>query len=476
MVNSDVIGFAIFNNFKTGNGIVDSFLVILISTIISVCLANIYKIQMLYNIIIDSFDNKYIIWNIDDSGTFNLYGYSIGFDFHNNNILREAIMSYIGSLNNTYKKNELKFLLSKYDQSMDNYKNNILPSERNWFKVNDFVECYYHTNIVKDKKNIQFEKNVKLRTKYNVEHLNILITNSINYYKKNNYEDKTLRYMYMMYKEEDKEIKEILWKKYLLNYKKTFSSLFFPEKDDLLQLVDNFIGGMGKYSIPTYPKKLGLLLHGPPGTGKTSLIKALSSYTNRHIVIIPISRIETNQQLFDMLFDNSFKIKDKPLKEKFAFKDLIFIIEDIDAATDITEKREENIIEKNTEKSKEITLKNFLSIEELKKDKLTLSGVLNALDGILESENRMIVITTNHIEKLDPALIRPGRIDKILNLTYTNNDSAEKIIKLYFPDQASNNIDFSFFEKKEITPASIEQKCSEYTNIQDVVDYFRKLG
>ena len=65
----------------------------------------------------------------------------------------------------------------------------------------------------------------------------------------------------------------------------------------------HFQAKTGKYAVQGYPHKLGLLLHGPPGTGKTSLIKALAQHTGRSIVNVPLARISTNQELMDIMFD-----------------------------------------------------------------------------------------------------------------------------------------------------------------------------
>jgi mitochondrial chaperone BCS1 len=42
---------------------------------------------------------------------------------------------------------------------------------------------------------------------------------------------------------------------------------------------------------------------------------------------------------------------------------------------------------------------------------VTFSGFLNALDGVASGEERIVFLTTNHVERLDPALVRPGRVD-----------------------------------------------------------------
>merc|ERR1719378_39277 len=98
------------------------------------------------------------------------------------------------------------------------------------------------------------------------------------------------------------------YKRYQLSDEKTFESLFFQEKDELLSLLSHFTKKTGKYRIAGYPHKLGLLLHGPPGTGKTSLIKALAQYTNRSIINIPLATIKTNSELMDVMYDLKVKV------------------------------------------------------------------------------------------------------------------------------------------------------------------------
>ena len=80
-------------------------------------------------------------------------------------------------------------------------------------------------------------------------------------------------------------------------------------------------------------------MFGPPGTGKTSLIKAMASHTKRSIINISLSKIKTNQELMDIFFDQKFSVKDEELPVKLSFSDVIFVLEDVDAASKIVHKR-----------------------------------------------------------------------------------------------------------------------------------------
>jgi chaperone BCS1 len=130
------------------------------------------------------------------------------------------------------------------------------------------------------------------------------------------------------------------YKRYRLSDEKTFHSLFFAQKETLLHILHNFAKKSGRYAIAGYPHKLGLLLHGPPGTGKTSLIKALAHHTQRSIVNVPLSRISTNQELMDVVFDQRYSVKGEDVPIRLKFKDVVYVFEDVDAASKVVHRRE----------------------------------------------------------------------------------------------------------------------------------------
>ena len=105
----------------------------------------------------------------------------------------------------------------------------------------------------------------------------------------------------------------------------------------------------------------------------------------------------------------------------------------------------------------------------MEEDKLDLAGLLNVLDGVVDSPNRIVIMTTNHPEKLDPALIRP-RINKQVLLGYLQPAEALLMVQHYFGEvTAEQKRRFGTdFTANVFTPAQVEQLCAEY----DTVDEF----
>ena len=288
------------------------------------------------------------------------------------------------------------------------------------------------------------------------------------------------------------------YKRYRLAASKTFDSLFFPEKDELLSLLDAFHAGTGRFAVKGSPKKLGVLLHGPPGTGKTSLIKALAARLDRSIVSIPLGRIKTNQELFDAVFDMKYGVADADVPVRLTFKQTVFVLEDVDAASSVVLKRSSSTpepvapapapaIEKDGDPIKALLECLFngddkaisgptMALGALKptRDRLDLSGILNVLDGVVDTPDRILIMTTNHPERLDPALVRPGRVDVKLRLGYVQRTEARQMVEHYVlrrPMDAREDGVFSqaWDASRDVTPAELEQTCAACETLAEVV-------
>jgi chaperone BCS1 len=154
-------------------------------------------------------------------------------------------------------------------------------------------------------------------------------------------------------------------------------------KERLLEDVQRFQLKEKYYHDHGMPYRCGYLLHGPPGTGKSSLAYSLAGKLDYGICVVNFADKEmTDGELMRQLASVPTKC--------------IVLVEDIDVALP-SEKRKQDI---DTEKSKG---------KELVKPNLSLSGILNAIDGVESVESQIMVMTTNFKEHLDPALIRPGR-------------------------------------------------------------------
>lgn len=160
--------------------------------------------------------------------------------------------------------------------------------------------------------------------------------------------------------------------------------------DDITADAKKFYESKQWYIARGIPHRRGHLYYGPPGTGKSSAALALASELKTGIAILSLSSIVND----DALLSAISSVPEKTL----------LLMEDIDCA--------------------------FKAREDGKG--LTFSGLLNAIDGVASSEGRLIVMTTNHPEKIDPALIRPGRVDRKYEIGYSDQDQAKRMFLRFF--------------------------------------------
>ncbi|KAG0273243.1 hypothetical protein BGZ95_010935 [Linnemannia exigua] len=180
---------------------------------------------------------------------------------------------------------------------------------------------------------------------------------------------------------------------------RAFHSVILAEglKEELLEDITTFRNSSQWYHDRGVPYRRGYLLHGPPGTGKTSFIVALAGHLNMSVCIVNLGISGLNDQQLDRLLNN-------------APRNSILLMEDVDAA----------LVKRKAGKSQEGG------------NNVTLSGILNALDGITAQEGSVVFMTTNHIRKLAPALIRPGRCDRKMLFDYADKHQIEGMFLKFF--------------------------------------------
>jgi chaperone BCS1 len=113
-------------------------------------------------------------------------------------------------------------------------------------------------------------------------------------------------------------------------------------------------------------------------------------------------------------------------------------------------------------------------------DHLNLSGLLNVLDGVIDCPGRIVIMTTNHPEKLDPALVRPGRVNKKLLLSYMGATQIQQMIEYYctamLTSEQSDRLHATFAQAdKQFTPAEIEELCAEFDDVESILDGLQAL-
>jgi len=169
-----------------------------------------------------------------------------------------------------------------------------------------------------------------------------------------------------------------------------------------------------QYAARGVPHRRGYLFHGPPGTGKSSLTLALAGHFNLDIQVVSLA----DPELSDSKIARLFTWLENPS---------ILLLEDIDSAGLSREVAAASAVATGSKnKCNYENSDNDKDDDKSSNTKLTLSGLLNALDGVGAPEDCIVVMTTNHPGALDPALTRPGRIDYRLEFHYANRGNARK--------------------------------------------------
>lgn len=234
-------------------------------------------------------------------------------------------------------------------------------------------------------------------------------------------------------------------------------------KEEIIDDLLTFKNGKEYYDKIGKAWKRGYLLYGPPGTGKSTMIAAMANFLYYDVYDLELTAVKDNTQLRSLLIETTSKS--------------IIVIEDIDCSIDLTGKR---VVKKEKEKSEDAKDPVKKAEEEDNKEsKVTLSGLLNCIDGIWSgcAGERIIIFTTNHVDKLDPALIRSGRMDKKIELSYCCYEAFKVLAKNYL------DVDYhglfcvveGLLKETKMTPADVAENMMPKSKRDDVETCLKKL-
>ncbi|XP_071716317.1 AAA-ATPase At5g57480-like [Rutidosis leptorrhynchoides] len=249
------------------------------------------------------------------------------------------------------------------------------------------------------------------------------------------------------------------WESVPFKHPSTFDTLAMDpaKKAEIMSDLKDFADGQAFYKRTGRAWKRGYLLYGPPGTGKSSMIAAMANFLGYDIYDLELTEVNTNSELRKLLMKTSSKS--------------IIVIEDIDCSINLT----------NRKKSSGCGRNNVGSIDGApdtrtggpssdpensgNNNSITLSGLLNFTDGLWSccGSERIFVFTTNHIEKLDPALLRSGRMDMHVFMSYCSFPSLKILLKNYLGiddvDIKGDVLDdmAEVIDEAEMTPADISE-------------------
>ena len=453
---------ALFNYFKTGDPfydtIISTILITLITILINFCCdnKNLFFIKKDYIIHLFLKKNSVLIEG-KICFTTSLFKDPFQTSIYSNRFkaLWEYIINNIDNNQTIYKIKESHTTFSCESESESKHKQMdlFIVYQETPFLLDKNI--YIHSSVINESED-QEKQNIKVRTnkitievysyKYSVSYLKEYIDNITKKYLDSiETSREKIKFIYFLdkVKYDEEESKLSCWREETFETTRTFNNIFFDGKAKLIEKVNFFINNRNWYYEKGIPYSIGIGLYGPPGTGKTSFIKALANYTNRHIIMFSLKLIKTKRQLDNFFFENTYSSLNA--KGSISFDKKIIVFEDIDCIGDLILERTtkmygpqklltessqvkiEDVLTKITSSNNELTNAVKLPIND--DPPITLDDILSLWDGILETPGRILIISSNHYNKLDSALIRPGRID----ITHKfDNASYKTISEIYF--------------------------------------------
>jgi ATP-dependent Zn protease len=463
-ITTNILNMIVFDKLKMGNPIIDMILTSICLSLVTyfikhfnkyycICKTNIYNIK-------DIFKNKnVVIYQGHVSVSKNIYDGSVLRSSSFTDSFKALWSHIITNISNNTTINTITEYTIEYNSYLSRFGSScFIVSQKEKFLLCNDLELY--AQVVINNSSVPDDINNKPAT--NIDTITITIfsyKSNINVIKSfvDNITDNYLSFVeesrnnklfiYTLINNVYKNYSYELWDEIHFVSTRNFKNMFFENKDNFMNKLDFFLHNKQWYYDKGIPYTLGIGAYGPPGTGKTSLIKAIANYTNRNIISISLKLVKTKTQLNNIFFEYYYN---KNNKKEIGFDKKIIVFEDIDCIGDI-------VLDRNKEITTQVidTKKNDLKELLAEEQQITLDDILNLWDGIRETSGRIMIITSNYYNKLDKALIRPGRIDITLELSYISHKVIQDMYTHFFNEEMDynvlKNINEYFYTPAEIT-------------------------
>jgi chaperone BCS1 len=259
--------------------------------------------------------------------------------------------------------------------------------------------------------------------------------------------------------------KTVAFRKSRFHTNRRLEHVYFAECAHLRRRLDFFMNHKEWYDRKGIPHTLGIVMYGEPGCGKTSTIKAIANETKRHIFNVMLSEIKTKEALKNLFFSDVLSVHDGEIMQtlNIPVRNRIYIIEDIDRMNSVVLKDGTQDPFAAAEQRK---LEEFLpGLKKDEHDKLDLATLLNVLDGVRETPGRIIILSTNHPERLDEALLRPGRFDLLIHFKKHNCTVLKEHVRDFY-DEPLADVEEELLSnpllENKWTPAEVSQVLFKY--------------